>query len=86
MKNIKIKLTKISELEDALHPHNISEGVVGVYNVREATFKPPELGCRFNLVDNNFRGEYFSTSGVKEIIDGCTFKTYNSIYKWEEID
>ena len=68
-----ITLTKISELEDAKHPHNILEGHV----VRGWLIKEPEVGSRFYV--NGF----WSTSTVKEIIDGDTFKTLNSLYKIE---
>lgn len=74
MKNIKI--TKLKELPDALHPNNIQEGFekVGIM------LKEPTIGERFYV------GGSWSTSGVQEIIDSNTFKTYSSIYKWEVID
>ena len=73
---MKIKLTKTKELEDALHPHNIEEGYETIREVDEKYFEEPTLGKRFNV-------GFFSTSGVQEIIDEHTFRTYSSIYHWE---
>ena len=69
---MKIKIVKLQELPDALHPNNIE---VGFEIIGEAT-KVPCVGERF-WIDN------FSTSGVQEIIDEKTFRTYSSIYHWE---
>lgn len=73
-----VKLTKLTELPDALNPNNIPEGFTKTveYNNNDQ-FYPPEVGYRFWL------GRSFSTSGVIEIIDEHTFKTYSSIYHWE---
>lgn len=68
---MKIKLIKIQELEDALHPNNIKEG----FEIEGILYKEPTIGESFYV--NN----YWSTSAVKEIIDNDTFKTYSSIYK-----
>ena len=76
---MKVKITKIQELEDALHPNNISVGYERVFDVDKSSFKAPSLGSRFNV-------GAFSSSGVREIIDDNTFKTYSSIYKWEIIN
>ncbi len=76
---MKVKLTKVEELSDALHPNNIPTGFEQTFSVNEKYFREPQLNERFNL-------GYFSTSGVQEIIDKNTFKTYSSIYKWEIID
>lgn len=73
---MRVKLTKVSELGDALHPNNIETGFEKIVDVDERYFDEPEIGQRFNL-------GFFSTSGVQEIIDDHTFKTYNSIYHWE---
>lgn len=71
----KVKITKISELPDALHPNNIQEGFSKVGFIEHE----PIVGERFNVGS-------FSTSGVQEIIDSNTFKTYSSIYRWEIIE
>ena len=76
---MKIKLTKLTELPDALHPNNIPEGFVKIFDIPGDYFKPPELNERF------YASLTFSTSGVQEIIDAKTFKTYSSIYQWEII-
>ena len=77
--DMKIKLTKLTELEDALHPNNIQEGYETTREVEEKYFEEPQLGRRFNVGT-------FSTSGVQEIIDKNTFRTYSSIYRWERVD
>lgn len=79
MKNIKVKITKLQELPDALHPNNIEEGYTNSWFVDKASFEKPTLGQRFNIGS-------FSTSGVQEIIDDNTFRTFSSIYSWEIID
>jgi len=76
---MKIKLIKISELPNALHPNNIVVGHEVVRSVDSELFKPPELGERFWL-------GWFSTSEVREIVDENTFKTWSSIYKWEKLE
>lgn len=76
---MKIKIKKIKELEDALHPNNIKEGFEITRNVDEKYFKEPQLGKRFWVGT-------FSTSGVQEIINENTFRTYSSIYHWEKVD
>ena len=76
---MKVKLTKIKELPDALHPNNIEEGYETIRVVSEENFRAPTLGERFWV-------GFFSTSGVVEIIDEKTFKTYSSIYQWEIVE
>ncbi len=71
-----VKITKIKELEDALHPNNIEVGFEAVKSVNPEEFELPVLGERFWL-------GWWSTSDVTEIIDNNTFKTYSSIYRWE---
>lgn len=78
-----IKLQKLKELPDALHPNNIEEGrevVLGIYGEK---IPQPVIGERFTIADFN---KWFSTSPVQEIVDNNTFKTLNSIYHWEIID
>ena len=78
-----IKLTKLKELPDAFHPNNIEEGRVEIFSIKDYLFKKPIVGERFTLMDLS---HWFSTSLVQEIVDENTFKTLNSIYKWEIID
>lgn len=73
---MKIKLTKLSELKDALHPNNIETGFETVEDVYGDYFEAPQVGRRFNV-------GFFSTSGVQEILTENSFRTYNSIYRWE---
>ena len=75
---MKVKLTKLSELEDALHPNNIETGYETIREVDEKYFEEPQIGRRFNVGT-------FSTSGVQEIIDKNTFRTYSSIYRWDVV-
>lgn len=76
---MKVRIIKLKELENALHPNNIAEGFDKTYGVNKDYFEVPQLGRRFNIGS-------FSTSGVQEIIDENTFKTYSSIYRWEVIE
>jgi hypothetical protein len=67
---MKVKIIKIKELEDALHPNNIEEG----YEKEGNLLAEPKIGeC---VYVGSLR-----TSEVKEIIDENTFKTWNSIYR-----
>ena len=75
-----IKLTKIKELPNALHSNNIEEGYETIIDINDDSFRRPAIGERFTLVGYK---RWFSTSEVQEIIDENTFKTWNSIYKWE---
>lgn len=75
MNEIQIKLTKLDELPDAIHQNNIETG----YTVTGPFYGKPEVGKCFWV------GGWFRTSFVKEIIDENTFKTCNSIYRWEEV-
>jgi hypothetical protein len=73
---MKIKLEKLNELPDALHPNNIEVGYV-----KEGEFlSEPKIGECFYV------GHYWRTSTVKEIIDEYTFKTCNSIYRWSPLN
>ncbi len=70
-----VKLTKLKEIPNPKHPHNIAEGFERInYYVAD-----PVIGQRFWV------GEW-STSGVQEILSPNTFRTYNSIYKWEILE
>ncbi|MCG9971019.1 hypothetical protein [Christiangramia crocea] len=77
MKTIKIK--KLKEAESPLHPNNIEEGFEKIGQIPDNYFRYPTVGERFWISLS------WSTSGVQEIIDENTFKTYNSIYHWEII-
>jgi hypothetical protein len=72
---IRVKLTKVKELKDALHPNNIAEGFtkVGEYH------GPPKVGETFDI------GSSWSTSTVQEILTEKSFRTLNSIYTYEFI-
>lgn len=75
---MRVKLIKLEELTNALNPNNIATGFEIIAEIQDEHFKLPTLGRRFNV-------SLFSTSGVQEIIDNNTFKTYSSIYHWEII-
>ena len=71
-----VRVTKIKDLEDALHPNNIAEGFT-----KEGEFiSTPTLG------EPLWVGLRWRTSPVKDILPDNTFKTYNSIYKWELVE
>lgn len=74
---MKVRITKLKELEDALHPNNIPEGYTTT--CKAADDIQPVIGERFTIFG-------FSTSAVQEILSDNTFRTYSSIYKWEVID
>ena len=74
----KIRITKVTELNNALVPNNISEGSVHTGEMSQI----PTIGERFTIYGEQ---NFFSTSVVQSIIDSNTFKTCNSIYRWEKI-
>ena len=81
-----IKLTKLRESTNPLHPNNIPEGE---NRIGTADYMP-KVGSGFllNFVTskNGIKvqaGSFFYTSNVVEIIDDTTFRTLNSIYKIE---
>lgn len=75
MKRIRIK--KLRESENPLHPNNIETGFEKVGDIPDQWYREPTVGERFWVNTS------WSTSGVQEIIDEKTFRTYNSIYEWE---
>ena len=78
-----VKLTKLEELPDALHPNNQPTGRI----VFGAFVKKPTRGESFYLIGISTRSGQrgYITSTVQEILNETTFKTYNSIYKLEFI-
>ena len=79
-KTFKVKLTKLDDFytgddpaRKALDNGKSREGI---------TNSIPVVGKRFYVVGD---GKMYSTSPVQEILSEDTFKTYNSIYKWERI-
>lgn len=74
MKNV--RLTKISDCENPLYVNHIQPGYIKEGIVHE----DPKVGQSFEI------GGYWSTSTVTEILSDNTFKTRNSIYKWEVIE
>lgn len=73
---MRIKLEKLKELPDALHPNNIEVG----YAIEGCFVEEPKVDECFWI------GDFYWTSLVKEIIDENTFKTCNSVYRWTKID
>jgi len=90
--SVKVRITKIGELENAEHPNNKPVGETRVGYIRE-NLLIPKIGMRYGLesvVEENgilvHAGHWFLTSLVTEIIDPHTFKTLNSIYTiYEEL-
>jgi len=74
---MKLRIKKLEELKDALHPNNIEVGFEREFEIEEKWFRQPTVGERF------WGSLSWSTSGVQELIDDKTFKTYSSIYEWE---
>lgn len=70
-----VKLTKLKESENPLHPNNIEVG----YEKVGKFFDEPTVGQSFYV------GWGWRTSTVQEIIDANTFRTHNSIYRYEII-
>lgn len=92
---IKVKLTKVSEAPDPMHPNNIPTGDTRVGYVRPSLVTP-YVGMRYGLesvIEKNGKSlspnHWFLTSEVIEIIENNTFnktiqfRTLNSIYKIE---
>lgn len=77
---MKIKIVKLKELPNALNPNNIEEGFEKTGEIADSHYRPPTVGERFYVTHS------WSTSGVQEIIDEKTFRTYSSIYQWEIIN
>jgi hypothetical protein len=78
---MRIKLSKIKELENALYPNNIKVG-----KVYEGEFShTPKVGECFFMQYNLSEDKWFRSSIVTEIIDENTFRTENSIYKFETV-
>lgn len=78
---MRIRLTKITELENAQHPNNIPEGFQ-----QEGEFSnPPEVGACFWMQYKLGEDSWFRSSVVTEIINDNTFRTKNSIYRYENI-
>ena len=71
-----VRLTKLKEAENPKYPNNVEEGTQG-----EGDFvEEPIVGKRFRVPG------FLSTSAVQEILTDDTFRTYNSIYKWEILE
>lgn len=92
---IKVRLTKVSEAPDPLHPNNIPTGDTRVGYVRPSLLEP-RIGWGWGLesvIEKNGESlspnHWFLTSKVIEIIENNTFnktiqfRTLNSIYKIE---
>ena len=78
-RNAQIRLRKLNDAENPRHGGHNEVGFDKVFTVDSSYFRVPAVGERFNIGD-------LSTSGVQEIIDDKTFKTYNSIYEWTVLE
>lgn len=74
----KIRLTKISG--EKSHKYSLEEGWImdGIIEKEWMFPQEPTIGMPF-VIDT------YRTSQVEEILSDNTFKTYNSVYKWEKI-
>lgn len=71
-----VKLIKLKEADNPLYPKNIPDGYV-----KEGEFiEPPKVGDAFWV------GGTWRTSDVQEILSHNTFRTHNSIYKYEILE
>jgi len=76
---MRYKLEKLEELADAEYKNIVPVGYIDI-SIREISLiRPPVIGKCFHVF-----GELV-TSIVQEIIDERTFRTVNSIYRWEEV-
>ena len=78
---MKIKIKKLRELPDEMHPHNIEVGFEKTIDLGDRIIPKPNIGDRF---PTHFLT--WSTSPVREIINENTFKTLNYIYHWEVVE
>ena len=76
---MKVKITKLEELNNAVHPNNIPVGFEKIVEVNKWDWKKPKVGEHFIL------GGFYS-SIVQEILENNTFKTFNSIYQYEILE
>lgn len=87
-----VKLTKIEEIPDAVHPNNrpVGEEHAGLY------MQDPQIGGPFVIYEGptyylpkqklEIRLSFFVTSKVVEILSHNTFRTLNSVYQWNVMD
>ena len=71
-----VRLTKIKEADNPEIPNNIEEG----FEAEGDFVETPKVGERFRVPGS------LLTSTVQEILSENTFRTYNSIYKWEILE
>ena len=72
-------LKKIEEAENPVHPNNKKIG-----SVREGEYISDPIAGKEFYIGHGFRS--YKTSTVQEILSENTFRTYNSIYKWEIVE
>lgn len=78
-----IKLTKLANGETAKYPDGHSRHIEVGFTYEGVMPRPVAVGESFYV---NYPNEnHFHTSVVQEILSENTFKTKNSIYKWEII-
>ena len=72
---MQVKLVKLQSLLKFAHPNGIEEG-----HVEEGEFRgSPVPGYPFWV------GHFWSTTKVTKVLSDNTFRTLNSIYRWELI-
>jgi len=74
-KVIQVSLLKLKEADEPLFLNNIKEGYQTSSQMFERDLVLPSPGLSFSIPG-------FKTSMVVAIIDGNTFETLNSIYRW----
>jgi hypothetical protein len=81
----KIRLTKISGdklIQVISSKGNRSEKYLDGYPNKNVYTQVPTVGCPFGIYDESYS---FRTSTVTQILSSNTFKTENSVYKWEKV-
>lgn len=73
---MRVRIKKLIEVENPTHPNNKEVGYETVGNVFSNYFNEPKVGDRFC-------NGYTLTSKVTAILNKNTFRTLNSVYKWE---
>jgi len=81
-KPTRVRITKVEERPDAKVPGNKPVGTERVGT--PVALAIPTVGYAYEIRKDD--GTYYCTSTVLKIIDSHTFKTHNSVYKFERLD
>ncbi len=78
---MRIKLTKLRDSDTPYKANHIPAGkeVIGYME------NPPTVGDCFYVEKDKIGMEYYRTSVVQEVLGPNSFRTFNSIYQWEQV-